>query len=203
MISEINDTNVENTEGMTRDDYFDIHSDTIAIYEFYNERRKQAICEYIEKGGAIIKECDTLLPQISCHQLENTRHKIDKFYDDKLDFIEYGSSSITTTHCMYRHSDDIVYIVIIKPQHKHIIEMKYDNTATDIILTQDKHKHDYIGIIKIFPASKMFIKNSFYFKLQYNGNGKKKSLYYPGCWSIMNDDTQEEFDRIQTIKKNV
>ncbi len=201
MTSEINDKNAENTEGLTREDYFDINSDTIAIYKFYNERRKQAICEYIEKGGAIIKECDTLLPQISYHQLENTRHKIDKFYDDKLDFIEYGSSSVTTTHCMYRHSDNIVYIVIIKPQHKHIIEMKYDNTATDIILTQDKHKHDYIGIIKIFPASKMFIKKSFYFKPPYNG--KKNILYYPGCWSIMNDDTQEEFDRIQTIKKNV
>ncbi len=202
MTSEINDKNAENTEGLTREDYFDINSDTIAIYKFYNERRKQAICEYIEKGGAIIKDCDTLLPQISCHQLENTRHKIDKFYDDKLDFIEYGSSSFTTTHCMYRHSDDIVYIVIINPQqHKQIIEMKYDNTATDIILTQDKHKHDYIGIIKIFPASKMFIKKSFYFKPPYNG--KKNILYYPGCWSIMNDDTQEEFDRIQTIKKNV
>jgi len=149
-----------------------IDEDASSICRFYSERRKQSICEYIEEGGVVFKENNSLItPQISCNQLENTRHHIDKFYGDKLDFIEYGSSSVNTIHCLYRHTDDIVYVAITKPlttrvlisddENERFHEMKCD--VTDTRPTKDENGFSYIEVIRMFEASEIFIRNSFYF----------------------------------------
>ena len=177
MTYEINDKNVE---GMTREDYFDIHSNTIAICEFNTECRKQSIRKYIEDGGEIFKYDDTMLiPQISYNKLEYTRFNIDKFYNDKLNFIDYGSSSPYTSHYLYRHRDGNVYNVIITQQY--MPDIISDET------TNIKNNDDTYKISNIFLTSKTFIKNSFYFKLDLNENNTSIS-YYPGCWSIMDDN---------------
>lgn len=174
----IGDKFAENPEnGTSRSCSFD--EDIHSAHQVYNESRKKAIRQYIEDSGGCFKYTDSMLiSQISYNKLENVRFNIDKFYNEKLDFIEYGSSSFNTSHYLYRHSDGNVYNVIITQQHAPVII--YNET------TNNENNYDTYEIANIFIASKTFIRNSFYFNMNFNENHTGIS-YYPGGWSIMDD----------------
>ncbi len=132
----IGDTFAKNAEtGTSRSCSFDSFDEDInihSVHQLCNDSRKKAIHQYIEDSVGGFKYDDSMLiPQISYNKLENVRFNIDKFYNDKLDFIEYGSSSFNTSHYLYRHSDGNVYNVITTRRHTPVII--YDETNNLIL----------------------------------------------------------------------
>jgi len=175
----IGDTFAKNAEtGTSRSCSFDSFDEDInihSVHQLCNDSRKKAIHQYIEDSVGGFKYDDSMLiPQISYNKLENVRFNIDKFYNDKLDFIEYGSSSFNTSHYLYRHSDGNVYNVITTRRH------------TPVIIYDETNKNDTCEMTNIFIASKTYIRNSFYVNMNCYENDTGLS-YYPGGWSLMGD----------------
>ena len=166
----IGDTFAKNTEtGTSRSCSFGSFDEYIhSSCQLYTERRKQVIRGHIEGGGKILTYEDTTLkPQISYNQFESANRYIDMFYDDvTVEMIEYGTSSTSTTHCLYRHTDKNVCVAITKQRSKVIRFNDQDECidATDEKPIQDENGLYYIDIITIYPVTKKQMKTQLSFQ---------------------------------------
>lgn len=127
---------------------------------WYNKRKKE-IQNFIDKNkDKLIYDEAKLIPQISYSNLQYARDNIEKYFNDNLNYIEYGVTGQTSVHCLYRFNN-ITYVAIT-----HIF-------------------NNEIVIGNCFKSNINFIKNFYYSSVDKNDMTIK---YIDGCWKNMNDN---------------
>lgn len=119
---------------------------------YHNNNIKKLFESSIEKEK-IIDEYDEniLIPQMKESQMPWVRQAINKFFDENLDIICYGSSGQATNHYLFRNKNNVIYCGYITPR----VKMNND----DIFIEKDAKLN--LELLTGFKINKIFLQ-SFY-----------------------------------------
>jgi len=118
--------------------------------ENYHNNIKKLFESSIEKEKIIDEYHENILiPQMKESQMPWVRQAINKFFDENLDIICYGSSGQATNHYLFRDKNNVVYCGYITPR----VKMNND----DIFIERDEKKN--LELFRGFKINKIFLQN--------------------------------------------
>ena len=116
--------------------------------ENYHNNIKKLFESSIEKEKIINEYHENILiPQMKESQMPWVRDAINKFFDENLNIICYGSSGQATNHYLFRDKNNVIYCGYITPR----IKMNNDDIFIDVFFF-------IIGIVNLY-----FIKRCIFF----------------------------------------
>jgi hypothetical protein len=129
--------------------------------ESWVNKRNKEIEKYIYINTDKLRYYDgQLIPQISYSQLQYVRDNIEKYFNENLNYIEYGVTGQTTVHSLCK-VNNITYIVITHIHNNEIV------------------------IRTCFKCAGNFIKDFYYSGVDKND---MTIVCIDGCWKNMNDN---------------